>query len=249
MSLRQLPGPLIFAHRGASAHAPENTLAAFRLAVGHNADGIELDAKLSADGIVVIMHDQKVDRTTDGTGMVASLTAAQMQRLDAGSHFSEAFSKESVPTLEEVFEAVAKQLYINIELTNYASPMDGLPVQVAHLVKKHNLMDRVMISSFHPMNLIRFHRLLPSVPVGLLTQGGNAGKWARSWVGRIFPQDALHPYYSDVDARLVEQCHRHAKKVNVWTVNSSEEICRLLGLKVDGIITDDPLLARQAFGW
>ena len=181
MILQQRSGPVVFAHRGASAHAPENTLAAFRAAVDQKAQGVELDAKLSSDGVVVVMHDQTVDRTTDGSGNVASLTAIQLHRLDAGSHFSTDFAGEPVPTLEEVFNAVADKLLINIELTNYASPLDELPAKVAQLVQQSGLSNRVIISSFHPMNLMRFHKLLPTVPLGLLALPGKAGRWARSW--------------------------------------------------------------------
>jgi glycerophosphoryl diester phosphodiesterase len=244
-SLMQSSGPLIFAHRGASAYAPENTLASFRLAAELGADGIELDTKLSSDGVVVVMHDQTVDRTTNGKGSTSNLTADALHQLDAGSHFSLKYKGEPVPTLEEVFEAVGNRVYINVELTNYASPLDALPGRVAELIRKHGLVDRVIISSFHPLNLIRFRKLLPSVPLALLALKGQAGGWARSWVGGLFPQNALHPYFSDVDAALVERVHRGGKKVNVWTVNNEAEICRLLACKVDGIITDDPVLAKK----
>jgi glycerophosphoryl diester phosphodiesterase len=237
--------PLIFAHRGASAYAPENTLASFRMAADLRADGIELDTKLSSDGVVVVMHDQTVDRTTDGKGSIGNLTSEALHHLDAGSHFSLDFKGEPVPTLEEVFEAVGSRVFINVEVTNYASPLDALPNKVAELIRQHGLVDRVIISSFHPLNLIRFNKLLPSVPLALLAQGGKAGAWARSWLGGLFPQNALHPYFSDVDAAMVDRLHRNGKKVNVWTVNDEAEICRLVDCKVDGIITDDPVLARK----
>src|SRR3990170_393671 len=102
----QLPRPVIFAHRGASAYAPENTLAAFSLAVRQKSDGIELDAKLSADGHVVVIHDQTVDRTTSSRGRVADLTLADLREMDAGSHFDVEYKGERIPTLEEVFEAI-----------------------------------------------------------------------------------------------------------------------------------------------
>jgi len=237
--------PLIFAHRGASAYAPENTLASFRLAAELGADGIELDTKLSSDGVAMVMHDQTVDRTTNGKGPISKLTADALHNLDAGSHFSSEFKGEPVPTLAEVFEAVGTRVYINVELTNYASPLDALPARVADLIRKHSLIDRVIISSFHPLNLIRFRKLLPSVPLALLAQQGKAGGWARSWVGDLFPHNALHPYFSDVDATLVERVHRGGNKVNVWTVNNEADIRRLLACKVDGIITDDPILAKK----
>lgn len=241
----EYPEPVIIAHRGASLCAPENTLAAFKLGKELGADGIELDAKLSSDNVVMIMHDRTVDRTTNGTGPVSGFTAAALHRLDAGSHFSPEYKGEPVPTLEEVFDALGKKLLINVELTNYDSPYDALPVRVAGLIRKFELENCVIISSFHPLNLIRFHWLIPSVPLGLLTQPGKAGKWARSWLSNVIPQNAIHPYFSDVDNALVNRVHQRGRKVNVWTVNAPDEIRRLLSCKVDGIITDDPAGARK----
>jgi len=132
--LAQLPKPTLFAHRGASAYAPENTLAAFTLAIHQNADAIELDAKLSADGEVVVIHDQTVDRTTDGVGKVNELVLAALKELDAGEKYDESFRGERIPTLDEVLESIGQKIFINIELTNYASPKDDLPLKVAEIV-------------------------------------------------------------------------------------------------------------------
>ena len=148
--LLQIPKPAIFAHRGASAYAPENTLASFELAIHQEADAIELDAKLTADGQVVVIHDQTVNRTTDGNGRVGKMTLTQIRQLDAGSYFAAAFYDERIPTLEEVFETVGRKILINIELTNYASMKDSLPEKVADLVRRHQLEKRVMFSSFNP---------------------------------------------------------------------------------------------------
>src|SRR3990170_7761080 len=128
--------PLIFAHRGASAYAPENTLAAFRLALDQGADGIELDAKLSADGEIVVIHDQTVDRTTPRKGRVDQLTLSELRKLDAGSWKGDVFSGEKIPALAEVFSAVGGKLKINVELTNYSSPQDGLANKVLALVRE-----------------------------------------------------------------------------------------------------------------
>src|SRR4030042_5766395 len=116
--------PTIFAHRGSSVHAPENTLAAFKLAIDQHADGIELDTKLSADGQVVVMHDDTVDRTTNGTGRIKSLTLHELKRLDAGSKFDPSFHAERIPTLAEVFETVGGKIFINVALATYTSPTD-----------------------------------------------------------------------------------------------------------------------------
>jgi glycerophosphoryl diester phosphodiesterase len=237
--------PLIYGHRGASARAPENTLAAFRLAREQSADGIELDAKLTADGEIVVIHDQTVDRTTNGKGRVLDLSLEEIRRLDAGCSFSPVFRSEHIPTLEEVLEAVGRDLLVNIELTNYASLLDQLPEKVATLISRLGLEDRVIISSFSPINLVRFRRKLPGVRLGLLTMTGFSGKLARSFLGRWIPSDALHPHYSNTTPDLVNAWQRRGKQVNVWTVNQTEEMVRLANLRVDGIITDDPALARQ----
>lgn len=237
--------PLIFGHRGASAHAPENTLAAFNLAASVGADGIELDAKLSADGVVMVMHDATVDRTTKGAGRVNQLTLAELKELDAGSPFDPRFTGEKIPTLAEVFEQIGQRLYINVELTNYHSRNDRLPELTADLVRKFNLMQRVVISSFYPQNLARFRQALPGVPVCLLALVGTAGLLARNILTNWYHCDGLNPYFSDVTSRMVEQQHKHKRLVNVWTVNQPEEMRRLVTLHVDGIITDDPGTACQ----
>jgi glycerophosphoryl diester phosphodiesterase len=237
--------PMIFAHRGACAYAPENTLAAFELAIRQEADAIELDTKLSADGQPVVIHDQTVDRTTSQHGKVSTFTAAQLHQLDAGSYFDIAFRGEPIPSLEDVFAAVGQRIYINVELTNYASPTDDLPEKVAELVKRHNLAQRVLFSSFNPLALIRVHRRLLDTPVGLLAFPTWKGGLARGWLGRKIGYQSLHPYFSDVTAQLVSQVHQCGCKLFVWTVNRAEEMQRLFQLGADGIFTDDPVLAKQ----
>lgn len=239
--------PTLFAHRGASAHAPENTLAAFVLALQYDADAIELDAKLTSDGAVVVIHDQTLERTTDGAGKVAELPLSVLKKLDAGSFFDIAYRGEPIPTLNEVFEVVGHRTFINVELTNYASPADDLPDKVVELIKKHNLAERVMFSSFNPRALQRAQVLLPTVPVGLLALPGWKGWPMRSWIGRrmVPGYQALHPEKSDVNAHLVNAAHQRGQRVHVWTVNEPDEMRRLFADGVDGIFTDDPRLARQ----
>lgn len=244
---QSLPRPTIYAHRGASAYAPENTLAAFQLALRQSADAVELDAKLSADGQVVVIHDQTVDRTTDGQGKVSQLTLRQLKELDAGSHFDASFRGEQIPTLEEVFEAVGRHTMINVELTNYASIFDSLPDEAVKQVRRHNLEKRVMFSSFNPRALLRARKLSPEIPIALLALPGPGGSWARSWLGCLLAYRALHPEVRDVTPQLVASVHKRGCLVNVYTVNQVETMDRLLSMQVDGIFTDDPVLARQAF--
>ncbi len=246
--LKALPRPAIFAHRGASAHAPENTLAAFELALQQGADGIELDVKLTADGHVVVFHDARLERTTDGAGRLAGKTLAELRSLDAGRFFSERFRGEKIPLLEEVFEVIGKRALLNIELTNYTTPQDDLVARVCALVRRHALQENVLFSSFLPFNLSRAARLLPQVPRGLLALRGWAGAWARSFGFAFGDYAALHPHVADVNAQQVQRVHRLKRRIHVWTVNRAEDLQRLQAWGVDGIFTDDPLLARRALG-
>ena len=245
MQLSDLPHPAVIAHRGASAHAPENTLAAFKLALHQEADAIELDAKLTLDEHVVVIHDQTVDRTTPNSGRVQKLTLSEIRKMDAGSHFDISFAGEPVPTLDEVLKAVGQLTYINIELTNYASPLDRLPEKVAQIVRSHKLNQRVFFSSFNPVALMRIHQLMPEAPCGLLAIQGWKGSLARSLLRRISYFKSLHPEVSDVTADLVNKSHQRDQRVFVYTVNHEETMRHLFELGVDGIFTDNPILARQ----
>lgn len=227
-------------------HAPENTLAAFELATQQGADAIELDAKLSADGHVVVIHDQTVDRTTEGSGRVKDLTLADLRQLDAGSHFDLAFKGEKIPTLEEVVEAFGSKTFINVELTNYASLHDELPEKVAELVSRHNLARKMLFSSFNPFALRRIHRRLPEVPLGLLALPGRKGALARSRVGEILVRyQAIHPELRDVSRPFLDRAHLRGYRVHVYTCNDATTMRWLFSLGVDGLFTDDPLLAHQ----
>ncbi|MFN2234495.1 MAG: glycerophosphodiester phosphodiesterase [Anaerolineales bacterium] len=226
--------PKVIAHRGASAHAPENTMAAFQLAFDQGADGIELDVMLNKENRVVVIHDDTVDRTTNGTGKVSQMTLEQLKFLDAGDG-------ERIPTLSEVLERFGGRFLINIELKNYHSMFDKLPIVVMKLVKSFNLAESVLLSSFNPFNLSRIHRHLPQVKLGLITQP----KMAKSWLWRLFPHDALHPYFNDVDQKLVTGLHTNYREVNVWTVDEPAEMRRLALLGVDSIITNYPKRAQE----
>lgn len=238
--------PLVFAHRGASAHAPENTLAAFEMAIQQKADYIELDAKLTRDQQVVVIHDRTVERTTDGLGVVSDIPLAALRELNASHNFQTDFPRQAIPTLDEVFQLCRGNIRINIELSNYFTPFDHLPEMVADLINRYQEQDNLLVSAFHPVPLRKLHRLCPNIRLGFLARQGIQGYLSRGWLGRALVQyDALHPEKSDVTAGLVRTARKLSHKINPFTVNDPREMAKLISLGVDGLITDDPQLARQ----
>ncbi len=238
---KHLPRPLIIAHRGASHDAPENTLAAFRLAVRQHAEAVELDAKLSRDGRIVVMHDNTVDRTTDGHGAVRHMDWAALRALSAGGQPGD--PETAIPLLEDVLRAVTPDLLVNIELTNYAAPLDALPVKVAELIATLGVADRVWVSSFNPLTLLRFARRLPEVPVGFLVDVRRP--WLYRFFHRLVPHALVEPHRALVTPEAVRRWHAAGKAVAVYTVNDAAEMERLFAWGVDGIYTDNPRLARE----
>ena len=239
----ELPSPLILCHRGAKNYAPENTLAAFKIALELGADGFELDTQLTSDGHVVVYHDRTVDRATNGHGKLSELPLAALRELDAGRSFSEKFSGEKIPILDEVFETIDKRAIINVELKNFSTPFDNLAKKVCEVVRRHGMQKNVLFSSFLPWNLRKAARILPEVPRGLITIKGRWGAWERSFGFNFGNYDALHPYLGDVTAQQVQRVHKLGRRINVWTVNREEDMQRLFSWGVDGILTDDPQLA------
>ncbi len=227
--------PLVLGHRGASHDAPQNTLAAFRRAVEVGADGIELDVHLSRDGVPVVIHDSKVDATTDGTGSVSTMSLAELQALDAGSHFDAQFSGERIPTLEEVLTEVGADLLINIELK--AGRTEGLVDAVAAVIKRTEMQARVWFSSFKPYLLYQARDLAPEIPCGLLYAPVSVGSLL---LAPITPYEARHPYFAMVSERSVRRMHRRGLRIFVWTLDDPEMARQLAAWGVDGIITNEP---------
>lgn len=236
--------PLVVGHRGAPRFAPENTLAGFRRAAELGADGVEMDAKLTADGVVVCHHDRTLDRTTNGRGRVLDWTWESLRRLDAGSHFGTAFAGEPIPSLEQVFRELGDRLLLNVELTNYGSPRDRLPEAVLDLVGRFRLERRVLLSSFNTIALRRSARLRPRLPLALLLRK-DQGPVRRAVFPWIAPHEALNIGDSLVTPEGVQRLLRRRTRVFVWTVNDPGRARHLLSLGVHGLITDVPDVIRM----
>ncbi len=222
----------LWAHRGASAVAPENTLAAFRAAESAGADGIELDVHLSRDGIPVVIHDETLERTSNGHGRVARWNAAELARLDAGGWFSPEFSGERIPTLEQVLVWAGERLRVNIEIKTAAAG-----AAVLRLLRDFPN-SRVLVSSFD-------HRLLPqlrqqdsSLPLGVL---GETHFWRRGVLrAAASGAESYHPRVDRVSRPLLLACRSAGLVVYPWTVDAVAEVNRLLLLGVSGLFTNDP---------
>jgi len=232
--------PLILAHRGACHTAPENTMAAFRLAAEIGADGIELDVQLCKDDEVVVIHNPRVDETTDGNGGVKDLTLAELQELDAGSWFATEFAGERIPTLAQVLHELGPRLVLNIELKTGSLLSQGLEAEVVRLVEDTNLVHQVIVSSFNPLALWRVRRLNRFISIGLLYAPDQPRYLRDRWLQPLVRPNALHPRWDTLDQEGVAAAHRLGLRVNPWTCNDPEASSRLINWGVDAIITDRP---------
>lgn len=232
--------PAVFAHRGARRVAPENTLPAFDRALAMGVAGIEFDVHLTTDGRLVVIHDFTVDKTTDGRGAVTAMSAAEVRRLDAGSHFDVAFAGVQVPFLEEVLDLVGDRCRLNIEIKSMNPYANDASAAVAAVIRDRNLYAQVLVSSFNPVTLIKLRHLDPKIALGML-YGGEMPEFLRQvWAGPLIHPEAQHPEHTLIDAAYMQWARTLACAVNTWTVNDVEEARRLAALGVDVIMSDVP---------
>jgi len=227
-----------FAHRGACALAPENTLAAFQLALDLGCDWIETDVRLTADGVPVLLHDATVDRTTQAKGPVGRMSLSQMRRLDAGSWFHRRFRGERIPTLDEALEWCRGRCGLNLEIKEEERAED-LVRRLAARFRGAGSLDRILFSSFRASDLKTLRAALPHARLGWLASRSTRGL---AGLNRFVRLAALHPKDSLANRRLVERCRRMGLAVHVWVVNRARRLEELKALGVDGVMTDNPHL-------
>jgi len=232
----------ILGHRGAMGSAPENTLPSFRKAIEESADGVEFDVQLSADGVPVVIHDERIDRTTDAEGPVNALSARELRKLDAGSFFSSEFINTNLPLLKEVLEVIQDMDIINLELKNGNVRYEGMEEKVIEMTKEFGVFDKTVFSSFNHYSLKKLKEIEPTARTGVLYMAGIYQPWEYA---RKLDAAAIHPYYAAVVPEIIEECHKQEMSVNVFGVNESETIRKLLMMNVDAIITDYPGRARE----
>lgn len=236
---------VVVAHRGASADAPQNTLAAFAAAADAGAGMIEIDVHLSADGVPVVIHDGTVDATTDGSGEVRGLTVAQLQALDAGSWFAPEFAGQRIPTLAEVLDLVAARPGLDV-LCEYKGVWTAEDVAVTmRVVAESGLRGRLVVQGFAPTTVAALRDVAPQVPRSLLVEHPRAD------LAELLDEldaAAVSPGAELLagDPALVPAAHAAGRRVFGWTANDEATWELLLRAGVDGIITDRPAALR---GW
>ncbi len=229
----------LWAHRGASCCTPENTLTAFAAAVESGADGLELDIHLSRDGVPVVIHDETLERTTDGCGLVAEMTWQQLRQLDAGSWFSSEFAGESIPALEEVLETFGGQLRLNLELKEFRAGM-----AVLELLSQFPSAD-IVVSSFDYGLLHRLRTVDKNLPLAVLF---DSGSWYRAvQIATELSACSFHPEVNLLSRPMVAACTQADLPVYVWTVDYAAVARSLVRAGVSGFFTNDPSTLRAAF--
>lgn len=233
----------VWAHRGASGYAPENTIAAFRKAVQMKADGVELDIQLSKDGEPVVIHDETVDRVSDREGFVRDFTLNELRKIDVSLPVP-GFGFERIPTLAEVLEELKPTgMMINIECKTGIFFYPGLEEKMIKLVQDMHMTDRIWCSSFNHESVRKVQRLCPEMKTGFLISDviiDVADYTAKN--GAM----ALHPaLYHMQDEELIGKCKRNGLAVHVWTVNKRQDMRTLCKAGVDAIITNYPDIARN----
>jgi glycerophosphoryl diester phosphodiesterase len=230
--------PVIFAHRGASAYAPENTMAAFKKAIELGSGGIELDVHRTKDGQIVVIHDEAIDRTSDGRGKVKEMTLPELLRFDFGSWFSDDYVGERIPTLEQVMEYLHDfDGILNIEIKEAAT---GIESAVVALINKYGMRDKVIISSFDHYILFGFKEFDDGIKTGALFMENLYEPW--NYVKR-FGASAIHPFYRSVNPEIIKQCRTNGIDVNVFTVDRADDIKMFAEVGASGIITNVPDVA------
>lgn len=229
---------VVMAHRGASAVAPENTLIAYKKAIEMGADYAELDVRQTKDGAIVLMHDKTIHRTTGVKGFVWDFTLEELKQVEAGSWFGEEFRGEPIPTLEEVIRLVKGRMKLNIEV-KISENEPGIAQRVIDIVRSENFSKSCIITSFDMETVKTFKAIAPDLKTGLIfDKEYRSDVFEGNW-------EILSSNYELVDAEFMHLARNSGKKTYVWTVNDKEEMLRLIGLGVDGIITDKPDLLKS----
>jgi len=234
------------AHRGAPRYAPENTLAAFRLALEEGARSIECDVQRTKDGHLVVIHDQTVDRTTDGHGPVGSFTLNELRRLDAGRWFAPDFGGERIPLLDEVLTLLRGRALLRLEIKNAPTIYGGIEEQVVDAIRRQRMEEDVLVTSFDHESVRVVRTLSQQIATGIIYTARLVDAPAAA---RAAGADALCINWAYVTRGVVAHAHREGLRVFAWPVDDEERFRHCLDCGVDGITSNDHRLLARLLGW
>ncbi|MGM0545864.1 MAG: glycerophosphodiester phosphodiesterase [Bacteroidota bacterium] len=256
LSERNLPSPynddggefFIIAHRGASAYYPENTMIAFEKAVELGANMIEIDIALSKDGVPVIFHDAKLNQHTNGKGRLRNFTLQELKKLDAGSWYSARYSGQKIPTLEEVLAFASGTIALNIEIKPVAVSNNfesGIEQKALQLVKKYNMENHVLFSSFDYRALHHLKELGPEIPVALLYEKKQSRKLLPNQLVKKYQVDAFNCSIRQLKKKWIADLNEHQIPSFIYTVDKKSQMRKLIKAGVVGIFTNKPNVLRE----
>ena len=229
-----------FAHRGFSGMYPENTMLAFEKALEAGCEGIEFDVHFTKDKVLVICHDERIDRTSDSCGLIRDMTYEELCRVNFNypGKFDGKFPFQRIPTLREYFQLVKdKHILSNIELKTGVFEYDGIEKAVYDMIREFGLQDEVVISSFNHHSVMRMKQIDPKLYCGFLAE-----TWILDVASYIKDHqvEAYHPQFRMLTPAEVADLKAHQVKINTWTVNEVEDIRQMIAIGVDGIISNFP---------
>ena len=234
---------LIVAHRGLSSLYPENTLISFKEAVRLGVDMIELDVHQTKDKKLVVIHDDILDRTTEGHGRVCELTLSEIKKYSAGKWFSTSFKKERVPTLKEVFELIKKRTKLLIEIKQ-----PGIEKKLVNLIQQYDMTDNVICGSFYLKSVAKVKKLNPSIPVAFITGSLKVEQIKDLLIRNI---NMIDIEFHNLTLDLLRKCHSYGFVVNAWNIDEEKDMKKFLEIGVDAICTNYPqrlkMLMRKEF--
>ncbi len=227
-----------YAHRGFCSKYPENTLLSFEKALAEGVDGIENDVQLTKDGEIIILHDESVDRTTDGTGWVKDYTLAELKKLNANEKFGDAYPVQRIPTLREYLELVKNEPIItNIEMKTGVFEYLEMEQKLVDMLREYKITDRILITSFNHFTILRMKKLAPEIKYGFLAYDWriDAGEYTQR-----YGIPCYHPDYHNLTWPVIEELHAHNIEVNPYTVDDPADIRDLIQKGVNSVITNCP---------
>lgn len=235
----------IFGHRGSAGTHPENTMISFKEAARVGADGIELDIQMTKDGVIVVIHDETVKRTTNGEnkGWVKDYTLKQIKKMDVSYKFKGKYGICEIPTLEEVFDwAKTNQLLINVEFKTGLVSYKNIEEKTLKMISDYGLEDRIVISSFNHYSLIKCRQISSTIDLAILYMEGIYKPWEYA---KRLETNGIHPYHQTINKEIVEESKRNGIAVRPFTINDEKKMRQFIDIGCTAIITDYPKKARS----